>query len=94
MFTIYKRGPDGSTTFTPNGGFDTPIFPVTALKPMGAGDGFMAGLLAGLGAGQDIELAVRRGAATAAIIVSGIGCVPASPTRAAVADFIAQRTAP
>ena len=94
MFTIYKRGPDGSTTFTPNGGFDTPIFPVTALKPMGAGDGFMAGLLAGLGAGQDIELAVRRGAATAAIIVSGIGCAPASPTRAAVADFIAQRTAP
>ncbi len=47
---------------------------------MGAGDGFMGGLLAGLARGPDLPTAVKRGSATAALIVSGIGCAPASPT--------------
>ena len=88
-FTVYKMGAEGSVTFTPDFSFQTPIFPVTARKPMGAGDGFMGGLLAGLAQGHSLEAAVRRGAATAAIIVAGIGCAPASPDRAAVDTFIA-----
>lgn len=86
--TIYKRGSLGATTFTPDYRFETGIFAVTALKPMGAGDGFMGGLLAGLAAGHTLDQAVRRGAATAAIIVSGIGCAPASPDTAALDHFI------
>ena len=88
LFTVYKRGGLGCTTFTPDFSFDTGIFAVKALKPMGAGDGFMAGLLAGLAAGHALEAAVKRGAATAAIIVAGIGCAPASPDTAALDQFL------
>ena len=90
LFCVYKRGAAGAITFTRDGRFDTGIFPVTALKPMGAGDGFMGGLLAGLAQGHTLETSVRRGAATAAIIVAGIGCAPASPDSAALDQFISR----
>ncbi len=89
-FTIYKRGASGSITFTADHTFATDSFPVAAQKPMGAGDGFMGGLLAGLAHGHSLEAAVRRGAATAAIIVAGIGCAPASPDSATLDSFIAR----
>ncbi|MGC9270825.1 PfkB family carbohydrate kinase [Acidiphilium sp.] len=88
LFTIYKQGADGSITYTGETSFKTPIFPVAALKPTGAGDGFMAGLLAGLAQGEELKIAVRRGSATAALIVAGIGCAPASPDRATVMRLI------
>ena len=87
---IYKRGALGSVTFTPDFSFETGIYAVTALKPMGAGDGFMGGLLAALGQGHTLETAVRRGSATASLIVSGIGCAPASPDTATLERFLAQ----
>lgn len=90
LFSIYKQGAGGSLTFTPDFQFSTPIFPVQARKPMGAGDGFMGGLLAGLAQGCSLEQAVRRGSATAAVIVAGIGCAPASPTTAELDHFMAQ----
>jgi 5-dehydro-2-deoxygluconokinase len=90
LFTVYKRGPEGSTTFTATERFDTPIHPVQALKPMGAGDGFMGGLLAGLAQGHDLAAAVNRGAATAALIVAGIGCAPASPDTATLDAFLSR----
>lgn len=90
LFTVYKRGAQGSVTCTPDFRFETGIFPVAARKPMGAGDGFMGGLLAGLAEGATLEAAVRRGAATAAIIVAGIGCAPASPTRTELETFISR----
>jgi 5-dehydro-2-deoxygluconokinase len=89
LFTIYKRGAAGAETYTPDYDFPTGIFPVTAQKPMGSGDGFMAGVLAGLAQGHLLEAAVRRGAATAAMIVAGVGCAPASPDRAALDAFMA-----
>ncbi len=88
LFTVYKRGHLGSVTYLRDGQFETGIFRVDALKPMGAGDGFMGGLLAGLAQGHGIEAAVRRGAATAAMIVAGIGCAPASPDTADLDAFI------
>ena len=88
LLAIYKRGAAGAITFTPDYSFETGIFPVNALKPMGAGDGFMGGFLAGLARGHTLETSVRRGAATAAIIVAGIGCAPASPDTAALDQFI------
>ena len=88
LFTIYKRGVSGAVTFTPDFSFDTGVFAVKSLKPMGAGDGFMGGLLAALGRGHTLENAVRRGAATAALIVAGVGCAPASPDQATLDRFI------
>jgi len=93
LFTVYKRGAEGSTTHTPDFSFDTPIFPVAALKPTGAGDGFMGGLLAALAQGLPLDRAVSRGAATAALVVSGIGCAPASPDRATLETFLRQHQA-
>jgi 5-dehydro-2-deoxygluconokinase len=89
MVAIYKMGAAGAVTYTPDFSFRTGIFAVNALKPMGAGDGFMGGLLAALAQQNPLETAVRRGAATAAMIVAGIGCAPASPDRMALDDFIA-----
>ena len=91
LFVVYKEGAKGCTTFTADYSFATGIFPVQAQKPMGAGDGFMGGMLAALGQGAGLEAAVRRGAATAAIIVAGVGCAPASPTAAELAAFMAER---
>lgn len=88
LFCVYKRGADGAITFVGDAQIDTPIFAVAARKPMGAGDGFMGGLMAGLAAGHSLPDALRRGAATAAMIVAGIGCAPASPDQAALDDFI------
>jgi 5-dehydro-2-deoxygluconokinase len=89
-FCVYKMGERGAVTITPDYEFATPIFPVQALKPMGAGDGFMGGLMAGLAQGHTLPNAVARGAATAAIIVAGIGCAPASPDTAQLDAFIAR----
>jgi 5-dehydro-2-deoxygluconokinase len=90
LFAIYKMGPLGCVTYTPDYAFTTGIFPVNAIKPMGAGDGFMGGLMAGLAQGHLLDSAVRRGAATAAIIVSGVGCAPASPNKATLDAFLAR----
>jgi 5-dehydro-2-deoxygluconokinase len=90
LLVVYKQGAAGSVTLTADYQFATGIYPVTALKPTGAGDGFMGGLLAGLAMGKTLDAAVRRGSATAAIIVSGIGCAPASPDLAMLEMFMAQ----
>lgn len=92
MFTVYKEGAKGCTTFTADFSFASGIFPVRPLKPMGAGDGFLAGVLAGLAQGQTLAAAVQRGAATAAIIVAGFGCAPASPIRAELDHFLTEHS--
>lgn len=79
--TIYKMGERGSVTFAGHMRFDTPVYRVAALKPTGAGDAFMAGFVTGLAGGLELEGAVRRGAAAAALVVTRVGCAPASPTR-------------
>lgn len=85
---VYKMGPKGCITFTDGHSIETPIFPVTALKPTGAGDGFMGGLMCALAEGEGISAAVRRGAATAAIVVTRVGCAPAMPDVAEVQKFM------
>ena len=89
LVAVYKMGAAGAVTFTPDFSFRTGIFTVDALKPMGAGDGFIGGFLAALSQQFTLDAAVRRGAATAAMIVAGIGCAPASPDRTALDAFIA-----
>jgi 5-dehydro-2-deoxygluconokinase len=85
---VHKMGEKGCVTFANGQRFDTPIFAVKALKPTGAGDGFMGGFIAGLAAGSTVEDAVRRGAATAAIVVTKVGCAPAMPITVEVQAFM------
>ena len=91
---IYKMGDRGSITFAGGSSFETPIFPVTALKPTGAGDAFMAGLVTGLAGGLDLGGALRRGTAAAAVVVTRVGCAPASPTAEELDKFMRDHAFP
>ncbi|OJF96401.1 5-dehydro-2-deoxygluconokinase [Pararhizobium antarcticum] len=86
---VYKRGPDGAITFAGREEIRTGIFPVTALKPTGAGDSFLAGFLASLGEGRPLREAVMRGSACASIVVAKPGCAPAMPFVAELDAFLA-----
>lgn len=87
-WAVYKMGAEGSETFVEGRAFRCGVFAVKALKPLGSGDGFMAGLLAALARGEDVAEAVRQGSAVAAMVVSAVGCAPAMPDRAALSGFI------
>lgn len=91
---VYKRGALGSRTHVGSDLIETEIFAVVAIKPMGAGDAFMAGLVAALQQGRDLPEALRRGSAAAAIVVSGLGCAPAMPTTEALERFMAGHPSP
>lgn len=91
---IYKMGAEGAVTLFGDEEIRTGIYPVTAVKPNGAGDAFMAGLLAGIAAGQGLTEAVLQGSACAAIVVSKPGCAPAMPDASQLHDFIAQHPGP
>ena len=100
---VVTRGPDGCTYFTREGNGSAPGFAVTPVDTTGAGDGFVAGLLAGLldsmppGGDQSdlrwdaatLEHALRLGNAVGALATTQKGAIPALPTRAAVEAFIA-----
>lgn len=86
---IYKKGPVGAQTYAGGTDFSTGIFKVEALKPVGSGDAFMAGLLASLADGQDLQTAVTKGSACAAIVVGKVGCSLAMPNQAELGSFIA-----
>lgn len=87
---IYKMGEKGAIAITPDAEITTGIFPTKALKPTGAGDSFMGGLVSGLTAGLSVRDAVLQGAACAAIVVARVGCAPAMPTALELADFLQQ----
>ncbi len=91
---IYKMGEKGAITFFEGEEIHTGIYPVTAVKPNGAGDSFMAGLLSGLAAGQPLRDAILRGSACAAIVVSRPGCAPAMPDEADLAHFLDTHAGP
>ncbi len=85
---VYKMGEKGAITITPGQEFRTGIYPVEALKPTGAGDAFMGGFIAALADAHGLRDSVLRGSASAAIVVSRVGCAPAMPTTAEVDDFL------
>lgn len=89
---IYKMGHQGALTLAGGDEIRTGIYPVTAVKPNGAGDSFMAGLLAAIAEGRPLKEAVLRGSACASIVVSQPGCAPAMPTNAELDAFLAERS--
>lgn len=91
---VLKRGPEGAITFAGGEEMTTGVFSVPALKPTGAGDAFLSGLLASLSQGRPLREAVLRGSAAAAIVVSRPGCAPAMPFPAELDAFLASHPGP
>ncbi len=91
---IYKMGHEGAITLTEGQEIRTGIYPVTAVKPNGAGDSFLAGFLASIAAGHDLRDAVLRGSVCASIVVSKPGCAGAMPTTPQLDDFLARHPGP
>ena len=86
---VYKMGPEGAITLAGDEEIRTGIYKVDALKPTGAGDSFMAGLLSGIVEGLDLKSAILRGSACAAIVVGKPGCAPALPYPDELNEFLA-----
>ncbi len=91
---IYKMGAEGAVTFADGQEIRTGIYETKPVKPNGAGDSFMAGLLASIADGKSLRDAVLRGSACAAIVVSKPGCAGAMPTSAELDDFLAAQPGP
>ncbi|WP_425037783.1 PfkB family carbohydrate kinase [Primorskyibacter sp. S187A] len=91
---VYKRGPEGAITFADGTEIATGIYPVQALKPVGAGDSFMAGFISGLSEGDDLRAAILKGSACASITVSRPGCAPALPTPDDLTEFLSSHPGP
>lgn len=91
---VYKMGEMGAVTFAAGEEIRTGIYSVTALKPTGAGDSFMAGLMTSLAAGIDLENAILRGSACASITVSRPGCAPAMPDIPMLEAFLEDHPGP
>ena len=85
---IYKMGEEGAITLYNKEEIKTGVFPTQAVKPNGAGDSFMAGLLSSLASGYDLKNSVIRGSACASIVVSLPGCAPAMPNEDQLNNFI------
>ena len=89
---IYKKGEFGSKTLTKNKSFDTGIFPVQAIKPTGAGDSFMGGLIAGLANCMTLEDSIVQGSACAALVVTRVACSTAMPFQTELSEFLKTNT--
>jgi len=74
-----KLGSKGCALMTDDGYEEIPIYKVKAIDTLGAGDSFMAGLLAGLLLGKNSFEAARLGNATAAHCVQAVGATTGIP---------------
>ena len=91
---VYKMGQEGAITLLGGEEIRTGIYPVTALKPNGAGDSFLAGFLASIATGHDLKEAVLRGSACASIVVSSPGCAGAMPDKDTLSEFLKSHAGP
>ena len=83
---VCKRGPMGASAFADDipddldEGESGPGFPIEVFNVLGAGDGFMSGLLRGWLSGQDWTTSLTWANACGALAVSRHGCTPAYPS--------------
>ena len=92
---VMKRGAEGCVVLDDaaesiNKGQPIRGFPVEVLNVLGAGDAFLAGLLAGLLDGRPLADAASMGNACGALVVSRHGCTPAMPSRVELDDYLAR----
>ena len=76
---LLKRGGYGASLFSQGQRLDTGVYPVTPLKPYGAGDAFLGNLIHHYSCHEDWPAAIAYGSAAAAIVVSQRGCASAMP---------------
>ncbi|QDG77582.1 5-dehydro-2-deoxygluconokinase [Labrenzia sp. PHM005] len=91
---IYKMGEHGAITISREEEFKTGIYPVDALKPNGAGDSFMSGLMTSIADGHSLKDSVLRGSACASIVVAKPGCAPAMPNPSELEKFLSSHPGP
>ncbi|PVB61809.1 5-dehydro-2-deoxygluconokinase [Labrenzia sp. 011] len=83
---VCKRGPMGASAFSSDipesldDGISGPGFPIEVFNVLGAGDGFMSGLLKGWITGEDWVTSLTYANACGAFAVSRHGCTPAYPS--------------
>ncbi len=83
---VCKRGPMGAAAFTGaipatlDEGESGPGFPIEVFNVLGAGDGFMSGLIKGWLDGEPWPTALKYANACGAFAVSRHGCTPAYPS--------------
>jgi 5-dehydro-2-deoxygluconokinase len=93
---VCKRGPMGAAAFTgaiPDNldeGDSGPGFPIEVFNVLGAGDGFMSGLLKGWLDGEPWPMALKYANACGAFAVSRHGCTPAYPSWEELQFFLAR----
>ncbi len=91
---VVKVGEEGSVIVTREGYERVPGFPVArVVDPVGAGDAFAAGIVAGMLEGMSLAQAARLGNACGAFAVTVPGDIEGLPERAEIDQFI-NRTAP
>ncbi|MEL7115374.1 MAG: 5-dehydro-2-deoxygluconokinase [Pseudomonadota bacterium] len=86
---VYKMGHLGSIVLTGDDEQRYGIYQTDAIKPTGAGDSFMAGLISSLAEGRPFAEAISRGSAAAAMVVARVGCAPAMPDPEELDAFLA-----
>jgi 5-dehydro-2-deoxygluconokinase len=95
---VMKRCAEGCVVFERTAPCDAglPIrgFPVEVLNVLGAGDAFLAGLLAGWLEGRPLADAASLGNACGALVVSRHGCTPAMPSRVELEEFLSRAVPP
>jgi 5-dehydro-2-deoxygluconokinase len=91
---VVKRGAAGCTIFPEaipgrfEDAIDCPGFPVDVFNVLGAGDGFMAGLMRGWLRGADWKESAAYANACGALVVSRHGCAPAMPSWQELAHYL------
>ncbi|MEM8554484.1 MAG: 5-dehydro-2-deoxygluconokinase [Pseudomonadota bacterium] len=93
---VCKRGPMGASAFTGaipdslDDGEAGPGFPIEVFNVLGAGDGFMSGLLKGWLDNTDWPTALTYANACGALAVSRHGCAPAYPSLTELEFFLSR----
>ncbi len=93
---VCKRGPMGAAAFTGaipetlDQGEAGPGFPIEVFNVLGAGDGFMSGLIRGWLDDEPWPVALKYANACGAFAVSRHGCTPAYPSWAELQFFLAR----
>ena len=85
---VYKMGERGSQAYFSQDVIVTGVFPVTPIKPTGAGDAFLGSFLASLSRQEGLAKSIMYGSASAALVVTRVGCAPAMPTLEELSLFV------
>ena len=89
-FLAVSNGPDDIIYLEDGSVRRLPVFKITAVDTLGAGDAFHGGFVMALAQGRNEVDAMRFGAAVAGIKCTRIGGSAGAPTRAEVEAFLAQ----